>query len=199
MSDFVSRLAARAVGEEPRARPPVAPASEVAPAVEPHVETPAARAVPAAAEVRSDVPEVHVERPPEPKIDAPAPVERVEPVDSRPPHEQVVATASPREFDAVEPAEPLASGPTQKRETRTIVAAAPVPGAPIVRNVFDTRIERVHTVSTVTADEPPVRVHIGRLEVRANLEQPAPKQRRSQPAASQGPALSDYLRGRRSA
>ena len=30
MSDFVSRLAARAVGEEPRARPPVAPAAEVA-------------------------------------------------------------------------------------------------------------------------------------------------------------------------
>ena len=44
-------------------------------------------------------------------------------------------------------------------------------------------------------------IHAGKswAEVRANLEQPAPKQRRSQPAASQGPALSDYLRGRRSA
>jgi hypothetical protein len=58
----------------------------------------------------------------------------------------------------------------------------------------------MHTVSTsIAAGEPPVRVHIGRLEVRANLEQPASKPERREPARPQGQTLSDYLRGRRTA
>ena len=78
--------------------------------------------------------------------------------------------------------------------------ATPVAAAPIVRRVVESRLERMHTVSTsVAADEPPVRVHIGRLEVRANLEQPASKPERREPQRPQGPTLSDYLRGRRTA
>jgi hypothetical protein len=44
-----------------------------------------------------------------------------------------------------------------------------------------------------------VRVHIGRLEVRANLEQPQPQRPRRESERPQGLTLSDYLRGRRSA
>jgi len=51
----------------------------------------------------------------------------------------------------------------------------------------------------VAADEPPVRVHIGRLEVRANLEQPARRPERREPQKQQGTTLSDYLRGKRTA
>ena len=68
-----------------------------------------------------------------------------------------------------------------------VAVAVPVLAAPIVRRVVESRLERVHTVSTtVAADEPPVRVHIGRLEVRANLEQPAPKPQRREPRAAAG-------------
>jgi hypothetical protein len=48
-------------------------------------------------------------------------------------------------------------------------------------------------------EPPPVRVHIGRLEVRANLQEaprPAPV---PQAAELEGLSLSDYLRGRREA
>ena len=46
-------------------------------------------------------------------------------------------------------------------------------------------------------EPPPVRVHIGRLEVRANVqEQPRPAPP-PQPAEPEGLSLSDYLRGRR--
>jgi hypothetical protein len=47
-----------------------------------------------------------------------------------------------------------------------------------------------------TEQQPAVRVHIGRLEVRANLEQPLrqPQQRRE--SRRDELTLSDYLRGR---
>jgi hypothetical protein len=46
---------------------------------------------------------------------------------------------------------------------------------------------------------PPVRVHIGRLEVRANLQEPPRPQRAPERPQPQELALGDYLRGRRSA
>jgi hypothetical protein len=198
MSDFLSRLAARAVADAPRAprREPSTPAAvtvasraEPAPATEP----PVARALPSAPAVRSEPPEVRVER----EI-APEPGERVASSTGR---EQVVEqsvvaeAAAPRPVSAAEPREP----DRQRSVAVPVAAAVPVPAAPIVRRVVESRLERTHTVSTIAADEPPVRVHIGRLEVRANLEQPAPKPPRREPERPQSPTLSDYLRGRRSA
>jgi hypothetical protein len=54
-------------------------------------------------------------------------------------------------------------------------------------------------VTTAREEPPPVRVHIGRLEVRANLqEQPRPAPvLQPQPAEPEGLSLSDYLRGKR--
>jgi hypothetical protein len=42
-----------------------------------------------------------------------------------------------------------------------------------------------------------VRVHIGRLEVRANLQERPRTERRREEREPEGVALSDYLRGRR--
>jgi hypothetical protein len=55
--------------------------------------------------------------------------------------------------------------------------------------------------ATASAREepPPVRVHIGRLEVRANLHEPPRREPRPEPREPEGLSLSDYLRGRRGA
>jgi len=196
VSDFLSRLAARAVREQPRTLPSLPSASEAVQGSrpitrEPAHEPPVARATPSAPAVRSEPPEPRVERSePRDRPGSKTPSERI-------PERTVVhaapptiprSTAEPLEADLL----PAPSVP--------VAVAAPVLAAPIARRVVESRLERVHTVSTtVAADEPPVRVHIGRLEVRANLEQPAPTPRRREPQRPQGPTLSDYLRGRRSA
>jgi len=153
--------------------------------MEPHV----ARAVPSAPAVRSELPEFHAEAERGPEL--------TERAASNVPREEVVKTHVAAEALrplSVEPREDVPAAPAVP-----VAVAVPVPAAPIVRRVVQSRLERTHMVSTVAADEPPVRVHIGRLEVRANLEQPPPKPARRQPERPQGQALSDYLRGRRSA
>lgn len=194
MSDFLSRLAARAVAETPRAsgREHSAPAAvTVASAVAPRAakEVPVVRALPSAPAVRSEPPEVQVEAETARELG-----ERAVPDPAREHvvEKTVTAEAAPPLLSAAEPREP-GSQPV----AAVPVAATPVPAAPIVRRVVESRLERTHTLSTVAAEEPAVRVHIGRLEVRANLEQPASKPRRREPERSQGPTLSDYLRGRR--
>jgi hypothetical protein len=197
VSDFLSRLAARAVREPPRASPSLPSATEaaavsrgVAPA--PAKEPPVAQATPAAPAVRSEAPESRFES-------EHAPLER--PPTRTPPARMVERSAVPA---AASQPPPAAAEPREPEVTQTpsvpVAAAAPVVAAPIVRRVVESRVERLHTVSTtVAADEPPVRVHIGRLEVRANLEQPAAGPERREPQRQQGPTLSDYLRGRRGA
>ena len=49
------------------------------------------------------------------------------------------------------------------------------------------------------ADDRPLRVHIGRLEVRANLETPQPGRREPQAVQQPSVPLPEYLRGRRRA
>jgi len=196
MSDFLSRLAARAVADAPRAsrsEPSVPAAVAIAGPVEPRAakEAPVARATPSAPAVRSEPPEVQVEPQSAPEVG--------ERAVSNPAREVVVekivtAEAAPP-LSAVEPREPDG----QAAPTIPVATAVPVRAAPIVRRVVESRLERTHTLSTIAAGEPPVRVHIGRLEVRANLEQPAPKPARREPERPQGPTLSDYLRGRPSA
>jgi hypothetical protein len=196
VSDFLSRLAARAVADPPRTPPsvPSTPAAvtfasraEPAATMEPHV----ARAVPSAPAVRSEPPEFHADAERAPEL-----TERAASIE---PREEVVKThvaaEALRPLSVGDPREDVPAAPAVP-----VAVAVPVPAAPIVRRVVGSRFERTHTVATVVAaDEPPVRVHIGRLEVRANLEQPPPKPARRQPERPQGQALSDYLRGRRSA
>jgi hypothetical protein len=51
-------------------------------------------------------------------------------------------------------------------------------------------------IAVSRGEEPAVRVHIGRLEVRANLQAaPPPDRRPREHAIPAGPSLSDYLRG----
>jgi hypothetical protein len=72
--------------------------------------------------------------------------------------------------------------------------APPVPAspAPLVEAPF-----LAPPATAIVREEPPaVRVHIGRLEVRANLQEPAPRQPRRDDPRSPGRSLADYLRGR---
>jgi hypothetical protein len=203
MSDFVSRLAARAVGDAPRARPAVAPEVAVPAervAREAIHEATVARATPTAPAVRSEPPEARIE-PAVARARRPAQEKRSRVVE----HSAVApktagrGAARPSPPPAFEPAEPRAqAAPTRAPEVVSVVPAAPVAAAPIVRRVVESRLERVHAAAAVAA-EPPVRVHIGRLEVRANVEQPPRQPTPPRPARRPELTLSDYLRGRRSA
>jgi hypothetical protein len=57
----------------------------------------------------------------------------------------------------------------------------------------------VTTGAPARDDPPPVRVHIGRLEVRASLTESPRPQPLPAPSEPEGLSLSDYLRGRRGA
>jgi hypothetical protein len=206
VSDFFSRLAARSVGDVPDARPAGGFGVSAAPTAAPAVAAaapPVVRATPAAPEVRAATPEAPVEPavPDQPIAESePAPVELAEAVTSAKPR---VAEREPEPVSArtQEPLAPAAQAEPRTSAAPVIVRATPVTAAaPVIRHVAETRLQRVHSVATVAADEPPVRVHIGRLEVRANLEQP-PQKPKSRPerAAAEGLSLSEYLRGRKGA
>jgi len=57
--------------------------------------------------------------------------------------------------------------------------------------------EPIRAATPGSQESPAVRVHIGRLEIRANLPEPAPPRPRTPPgeAAVKGVSLADYLRG----
>ncbi len=156
-------------------------------------------------EVRAALPEAPLEHPvPDEPIAAadPPPVERAEAVPSSTPRvpeqEPAPAPAPAREQESLAPA---AQAEPRSSAAPVVVPATPVAAAaPVVRHLAETRLQRVHSVAIAAADEPPVRVHIGRLEVRANLEQPSPKPKsRQERAAAEGLSLSEYLRGRKGA
>ena len=199
MSDFLSRLAARAVGETPRARPtlaspPVEIAVEPSTAVAPlATEAPVARATPAAPVVRSEQPESR----------AAEPATRDTVVEQRTVVRDVVV-APPQSGEAAEARNEPESTPdstsVHERAAET-VPAAPAAATAVSKHVIESRIDRTNTIAAAVEQEPPVRVHSGRLEVRANLQQapPPPPKPRAEPARSEGLSLGEYLRGRRSA
>jgi hypothetical protein len=205
VSDLLSRLAARAVGEAPRAQPRIAILDDVgvvAPEAAPEAvaDALAARAIPVAPAVRSETPETRVTPPPArqplPAVPPPAAAERAEDIAEQ---RTVDAPSSPE--PAAERVEPqVAAARVKAAPAPPVVPAAPALSAPVVTRIANTHVERVHTVATMAADEPPVRVHIGRLEVRANLEQTPPQPSPREPdRPEEGPSLADYLRGRQSA
>lgn len=218
MSDFVSRVAARAVGQAASAQPrlpalfePSGPGGGGLEAVEEMVApTPAASrsaASPAALEAGRAL-EHPVAAPPglaRPQPGRPAPA-----TPARPRHRQGYSASdklSPAaagdggaaaesfveptsaERGAVAPASPIApvSAPSAAAAAAQPVArAAPVASPPPVAR------------TAAAAEQRPVRVHIGRLEVRAALQEaPIPQRARERPRP-QELSLGDYLRGRRS-
>jgi hypothetical protein len=215
VSDLLSRLAARAVGEAPRAQPRIATPDDFGVMVpdaarEAVAEAPAARATPVAPAVRSEAAETRVTSPraPEPRVTRPPAQRPASAAQSTAAAERTAQIAEEGPVEAPSPPEPVAervepqAAPARAKTVPTLpaVPAAPAVSAPLVRRMVSTRVERVHTVASVSADEPPVHVHIGRLEVRANLEQPAPQpSRRESVRPEEGPSLADYLRGRQTA
>jgi hypothetical protein len=98
------------------------------------------------------------------------------------------------ELEEPDPAPAKSSPPAIRSAT-----GAPAPVVPLARATPAVPAPLAPaTVATIAAaEQPQVRVHIGRLEVRASLEQPAPQpRRREEPRRPPELSLSDYLRGR---
>ena len=210
MSDFVSRVAARAVGRAAVARPRLQalfePAGPVA-GLELVEETVAPRAHANA----QSAPAVAGKPPPPPRDrEAPPPVTPPRPVPGRAPHEPGVRR------DTVVVGDP-ANGDAAAEQVVEIVAAERAPVTAAAASLSAATVPPVVTPAALAAAvaraapaEPPaaafpaptesahVRVHIGRLEVRANLSEPRPPQRPPGRARPEELSLGDYLRGRRS-
>ena len=204
MSDFISRIAARAVGAPPVARPrlPAFFAGQDAPVedmevVREHVASrapppPRARAEPTPLEPlseptrkaepsRSEVPEQRIEVPP------PAPGDSALVIERSTTHEREIAPA----VHQVGPPPEARGEPVREAAPSVAVQATPVVVQPEPASAIP--------APTGAAEAPSVRVHIGRLEVRANLQQAPPaRPHRSEPRR-QELSLSDYLRGKREA
>jgi len=87
-------------------------------------------------------------------------------------------------------------------EDATVLVAAAAPAATVAAEPAAPAKQAVLSEAQPprsAATSPPVRVHIGRLEVRANLQEPPRPQRPAERPRSQELSLGDYLRGRRSA
>jgi hypothetical protein len=210
VSDFLARVAARAVGEAPLAQPrlpalfePGAPGLDI-------VDTEAVTHAPSeqlTAVRRHATSETHTHRAPE-TDDRRMPAASPEPVEAMPlmreaPRAVPTLPALGGERDAPVPeSTPVASPeppvPLSLADAVARVTAPAVPAAP-ARQETEVRVAAAHTASAQVHDEPPaVRVHIGRLEVRANLQNAAPPpQPRPADARPQGLSLADYLRGKR--
>jgi hypothetical protein len=232
VSGFLSRLAARVVGEAPvaRARVPALFESRDSPAavendlevVEEEIarrsQAPVARPrmTPAESVARSTTPEPPPAREPparpapEPRAPSPDPA----PVAPDPSPEPAELDAQADESSDRRDSVPIGSVPaiTQAvhvvRDAPAPLAAeaprAPVVAAPAIRPSPAARqpapASRAESPATRPEEEPAVRIHIGRLEVRANVQQPPPRplpRREDEPV--RGLSLSDYLRGKREA
>ncbi len=227
MSDFLSRVAARAVGEAPVARPRLPALFERPEAAEVSLEVvdeeviaPAASAPAlsdAPAEVRGAVSASTLDESdprrtqdvlPPPPLAAEPPV-----VDAAPEQPQVVRRTRPE--SVTPPALPIIDAERDERAreggfdlatdsepagaSEAAVRTAPAVGVPATPAVPKAApaAAAAEIVARPRDEQPAVRVHIGRLEVRANL-QPAPAQPpRREDARSEGLSLADYLRGKR--
>lgn len=210
MSDFLGRIAARAVGEASLAQPRLPALFEqptgtealglgivdeevVAPARARQVQRPA-RSQPAR-EARAR--------------EAPGPLAPPEVVRGReqPAAASVAAVPAPQVAEPSTPSDTLSLGGSEALAPLPPPAAAteqPVPTPPVVvpatPSTIDARVPEpaAPAAPAVGRDEPPaVRVHIGRLEVRANLQQTPPEPRPREGARPHELSLADYLRGKR--
>jgi hypothetical protein len=208
--DFIGRVAARAVGERAAASPRVpslfeAPGPAPGGALEVIDEEVVAPAPTRATLGARAAPRRSGDAPVPSAAPAPLPGEsgamRVE-ADPLPPAERGVE-APPRESGERMP-EPVATTrapapPGTQHEERApaaVAVAAPVltPALPVVPRA---PARAVPMPAAAPAEPPAVRVHIGRLEVRANLQEQPRRPERSPAPRPQELSLSDYLRGQR--
>ena len=209
MSDFLGRIAARAVGAPALAQPrlPVTLAGTAAAGLEivdEEVVVPGApprtpvlpsgepgRAEPRSVPEAASPPTTPVESSPTvPSAPAPREQERGLPRQQRltPALEPVLAIRPDAEPDAP---------PAELRTTAAVNAAPATPAAPVL--AAPAGAVAPAAVAAARDEPPPVRVHIGRLEVRASLEEAPRPQQLPEPREPEGLSLSDYLRGRRGA
>jgi hypothetical protein len=205
VSDLIGRIAARAVGAPALAQPriptplvgaggleivdeevvvpgaapsaaahaPASPATAVAPSVSAAPAEPATRSI-----STTEVP---------PAAASPGPAAEELPRPERPLPAPERASADPTEVEHG----------ASSAEPRVAATAVPVPATPAAP-VAAAPSPVPAAVATQREEPPPVRVHIGRLELRANVqEQPRSAPSMPQPAEAEGLSLSDYLRGRR--
>ncbi|MFN2417709.1 MAG: hypothetical protein ABR593_02140 [Candidatus Limnocylindria bacterium] len=219
MSAFLARLAARAVGQVPVAQPRLSSLYEASsePEESQHgleviddkvAVGPESPVTPASADSRGgDATSRAVSPAPASRTAAEAirdpGMQRTEPAESRQRQDATgrPGTRRPRTVvaDQAAPDERvLASDPAPVPQTSPIVPAVPLSAAtPVPRRSPNDAIRS----ATPSAPEPPaVRVHIGRLEIRANLPEAAPVRppaRQVREEAATGVSLADYLRGAR--
>ena len=201
MSDFISRIAARAVGMPPVARPRLptffahAAAADDAEGMQEGVVAPAAPRVQAQAEAPRHEPRSE----PKPDVESPTPGSPEEHIEVAPQvsRDSVLvrerSTIHEREIAEVVHVEP----PQEARHELIPQAGATVAvqATPVV--LEPERAAAVPAPGARAEDVPSVRVHIGRLEVRANIQQAPPQLPRRAEPRTQELSLSDYLRGKR--
>ena len=199
MSDFVSRMAARLVGDAVVAQPRLRGLFEA--------DDPAAGLDVVDEEVvaRSSREAAAAVLPPRPGSETPTPpssstvATRVEArptaatrEDVRPP---ATATTVPHAEPSPAPGLVAESEPEAAPPHVTVVA---VPASPVLPALVPAPKAAVSTPTAAEAEElEPVRVHIGRLEVRASLEEQTRPQREPEQRPAAGLSLADYLRGER--
>lgn len=213
MSDFLSRVAARAVASRSVARSrsrfeqlsgPDAGLEIVDEEVVATVTRDSAQVVPRRAAASDAAPAVAADTlPARPSDEAARPA-----VDAVPAPAPVAPTREPS-LPAVEPVEPVHELPTAPPPSarpaaapETVPLRAALPAVPVTRvaAAAPARPERrTRPVAVAAAEEPAVRVHIGRLEVRANLQERVREQPRPEMPKAEELSLSDYLRGKREA
>jgi hypothetical protein len=212
VSDFLARVAARAVGQAALARPrppalferPAGGAFEVVDHERPEApdaavagtraESPARPAAAAGPPARAHEP---------PSAPAPAPAEPRAPA-AAPPTAAAAAPGgrTPAAHEPV-PAEERAPspGPGAAAAVPVTVAAAQPAAAPVVPARPAAPVAAVHAApapaSAPPAATPPVSVRIGRLEVRASLHDAPSRPPRRESSPARELSLADYLRGRR--
>jgi hypothetical protein len=211
MTTFLSRVAARAVGTQAAATPrprslfESAPRSELVEAVEQPVSSwsapPSSPRIPLPQEPSEPLPDTAPpsvpERPARDEAKRRRPGDEPGPVSERVGSPQREVEVVAERFQTVAPA---GSGRASTAEAVVLAIAAPAPPrarAPVVVAPGTARRPlRSPAHDSAIEPEPEVRVHIGRLEVRANI-QPAPPPRKRDPERAPEISLTDYLRGSR--
>jgi hypothetical protein len=209
VSDFVSRMAARLVGDAVVAQPRLRglfesadPASELE-VVDEEVVARSSREAAATLLPATVPPAAPSARPASEAPTPPAPAAAAPRVEARP------AAAAPEEDDPAPeavpavpraeppPATPAAAGPEAEPAPPHVTVVA-VPASPVLPMHVPVPEAAVPAERDAEPEElQPVRVHIGRLEVRASLEEQARPRREPEERPVTGLALADYLRGER--
>ena len=212
MTGYLDRLAAKAAGAAPSARPRVPSLFEDA-IVEDAKDTQAttrpdaASALAPAQPLRaSDNPPIRTAPTSDPARSAvPPAAERLIPPASAP---EVVAahSAAPNPVSPAgkpagpEPRPPVYAAPhpsPQNPQHRDEAASGPAPVAPPIAVTARPRQDAAPFASDTPREPDTVTVRIGRIDVRATLPAPIPINRPTAPRPADGPSLHDYLAGRR--